>query len=82
LLNPNQAYKNRSRGAESKTMLTGGQRYTIERQCEKHNILFSDLASRIGVPNKELKNLTPIEAAHCITVASVWDNLRKLGAVR
>jgi len=77
--NPNRAFKNKRPEWRPGTMMTGGQRYTIEQMCTKYDISLIALTTRALGFRKKTKDLTLLDAARCIAMASVWENYRRRG---
>jgi len=77
--NPNRAFKNKKHEWHPGTMMTGGQMYTIEQMCTKHDISLIALTTRALGFRKKAKDLTVIDAACCIAIAGVWENYRRIG---
>lgn len=77
--NPNKAFRNKKPKQMLGSMMTEGQRYTIERMCIKYDISLIRLTTRTLGARKRTKELTVLDAARCIAMAAVWENYRRIG---
>jgi len=77
--NPNKAYKDLELKGYDGMMMTEDQRVIIEHQCSEHNISLIRLTTRALGYRKKTKDLTHVDAARCIMMASVWENYRRIG---
>jgi len=81
-MNPNQSFKDLELKGRDGMMMTEDQRVIIERLCNKHVISLIALTTRVVGYRKKTRDLTHVDAARCILMASVWPNLRKAGYVK
>jgi len=75
-MNPNQAFKDREYTGSEDMGVTEAQLSSIVIRLFKHNITWNDLCVAAIGYDKNLKDLTFLEAARCIIAAGIWDNLK------